>query len=772
MIHTDRYLGWRYGIRNKIIPSLGLISLLSFFLCWSASEVEAYSFMRSPKTGRENHWRRDQFPISLQLDQNGSPNLPLASVQSAITNSINTWNSVNCSIARLQLSGVIPNLTAPAHDGKNVIKFLQTGAEWRWSELIFALTVVTTNLRTGQILDADLVFNNWRFKWGVQGNPGEADLQATATHEIGHILGLDHSTDPAAAMYARANIGETGKRNLSNDDLRGICDLYPDQPCDEGKMIGSDTVCYNGRVTTVCPRYHQLCKDCSQHSHDGCEGDFNLCLNLNSEMRCGWDCSSRSCPSGYTCRPVQNEHQVTIALNCVPDSGSCQNAPIPPCCRENDDCLPNFNCINSFCIQGKTCSPLSDPCSAEQACCGDLKCVDAGTGWRCRQSCDPLAPRCDGTMRCAPVGGSNIQGACVPPNNGGRENDTCDPVSKPCEYELGCDPQEKRCRYLCRPNQSGTCPSGYICKALGDPTKDPGLCYKESSGQSCTNTGDCPTGQVCKNLRCSPCTADSECPPRHSCLRGSCLAACTSSLDCPRQHRCEQGLCQPGVSCVSDSDCTGGLICHQSICAAPGERTCRSDADCVTGQRCIENRCQIPDACNNRCRNDELCINGKCVPRTCTSDTQCGAGFICRDSRCTEREIDCGGRGPCPSGQECHLGNCVGSLGFGCVGDEGCVPGLTCAQGGAIKLCSKICIPTDPNSCLNGFFCVKLPGIGNGCWPAARSECKPNGICTPLGEGCGCSALPTMLLPSHSLALLLMLAIITLRRRWRYRCTR
>jgi hypothetical protein len=65
-----------------------------------------------------------------------------------------------------------------------------------------------------------------------------------------------------------------------------------------------------------------------------------------------------------------------------------------------------------------------------------------------------------------------------------------------------------------------------------------------------------------------------------------------------------------------------------------------------------------------------------------------------------------------------------------------------------------------------------LPGIGNGCWPAARSECKPNGICTPLGEGCGCSALPTMLLPSHSLALLLMLAIITLRRRWRYRCTR
>ena len=46
-----------------------------------------------------------------------------------------------------------------------------------------------------------------------------------ATHEIGHILGLQHGTDVNAVMYSFLNFGMT-KRGLSHDDSDGMLALY------------------------------------------------------------------------------------------------------------------------------------------------------------------------------------------------------------------------------------------------------------------------------------------------------------------------------------------------------------------------------------------------------------------------------------------------------------------------------------------------------------------------------------------------------------------
>ena len=48
---------------------------------------------------------------------------------------------------------------------------------------------------------------------------------SVATHEIGHILGLQHSTDVNAVMYPFLNFGMT-KRELSHDDIDGMLALY------------------------------------------------------------------------------------------------------------------------------------------------------------------------------------------------------------------------------------------------------------------------------------------------------------------------------------------------------------------------------------------------------------------------------------------------------------------------------------------------------------------------------------------------------------------
>ena len=53
------------------------------------------------------------------------------------------------------------------------------------------------------------------------------DLRNTVTHESGHMLGLGHSADVNATMFASASTGETSKRTLADDDIAGICAIYP-----------------------------------------------------------------------------------------------------------------------------------------------------------------------------------------------------------------------------------------------------------------------------------------------------------------------------------------------------------------------------------------------------------------------------------------------------------------------------------------------------------------------------------------------------------------
>lgn len=767
-------------MQNRNVGPCGHVVMWALCACvvgalwWSQpTAVSAYKYLRTESNGRVYHWKRNKFPVQMILDNRTARNLTIGAIEQVVNLSMGTWNAVPCSISELKLKSVAAGNNVPAYDGIHVIKFLNSGTEWKWSAQQVALTIQSVNLQTGEILDADLVLNDWKFNWGVDGSQGKFDVQATITHEMGHVLGLGHSLDQGASMYASANTGETSKRNLNKDDRDGLCALYPDQPCEEGKLIGSDLVCYNGRQTPICPRYHELCKDCSQNSHADCGGENDYCLNLSEKMVCGWDCSNnKPCPGGYTCVPVQqqqNGQPVTVGQNCVPDSRNCANAAKPPCCRDNNDCLPGFSCSGGNCLQAQTCAKEGQACAGQSSCCTDLLCVNANnTGGTCRTKCDPLKPRCNGTFRCAVADGNAFkEGACVPPRNGGKENAACD-NNNPCEYELGCDPKDSRCRFFCRVNDAGNCPAGSRCVAVSQGS-DVGLCYKETAARDCTSSADCATGQACVNKKCGPCVNDNDCinRPVHQCVQSKCLQTCTVSAECPTQHRCDKGLCQPGTFCTADKDCGNGEICNQSICMPAGTGGCKSDQDCAAGQRCgTDGLCQASDACNNKCNyQTESCTAGKCVPRTCSSSAECGQGLVCRSSRCEPEITNCGGQGACPTGQLCDNNRCVGDLGYACLGDENCAAGLTCAQGGSVRLCAKVCDPAQSKACPDGYFCTRLAGIGAGCWPATRSECKTNGNCTPKGEGCSCSATgPQPMLELLVLACLLLL--VSARRRF------
>jgi len=82
---------------------------------------------------------------------------------------------------------------------------------------------------TGEIIDANIVFNGADFSWTTDpaAYPGRYDVEAVGLHEIGHALGLDHSPVAAASLFPRIGSGRTMPRTLSDDDVAGIIAAYP-----------------------------------------------------------------------------------------------------------------------------------------------------------------------------------------------------------------------------------------------------------------------------------------------------------------------------------------------------------------------------------------------------------------------------------------------------------------------------------------------------------------------------------------------------------------
>jgi hypothetical protein len=116
------------------------------------------------------------------------------------------------------------------NDGTVDRNSIQVPASWPFRPDALAVTVVTVDDRTHEIVDADVALNPAQvFRvLGPNGGPGGTnDLQNTITHELGHAFGLAHNAaDPAVVMYPFSAAGETVKRRLSADDLAGLDSLY------------------------------------------------------------------------------------------------------------------------------------------------------------------------------------------------------------------------------------------------------------------------------------------------------------------------------------------------------------------------------------------------------------------------------------------------------------------------------------------------------------------------------------------------------------------
>lgn len=84
----------------------------------------------------------------------------------------------------------------------------------------------------------------------INGSPMSAvDLESVAVHEIGHLLGLGHSSVEDAIMYPSISSG-IRKVELANDDIMGIQELYGSNPNYNGSGVALNPLTPRGERDT------------------------------------------------------------------------------------------------------------------------------------------------------------------------------------------------------------------------------------------------------------------------------------------------------------------------------------------------------------------------------------------------------------------------------------------------------------------------------------------------------------------------------------------
>ena len=276
------------------------VAVLAF--CAPASALAGWVRSRVPNsdgsycaTCSQIFWCNDR-AITYAIHEGGSDDTAALESVTAAQQSFAAWSAPACTDLRFIDGGTTPrydigysqgdadNLSLVVWREQSCAKATPAGHEcfeaggcnnlyncWEGSLQTIALTTTTFNNKTGEIFDADIEFNGLGFVFSTVDGPAcsnppprpalncvATDVRNTLTHEVGHVVGLDHpdlSSEPGidhandrdVTMYSSASLGEVNKRTLHQDDIDGLCEIYPkglkSQQCfkaDEVKGVGCD----------------------------------------------------------------------------------------------------------------------------------------------------------------------------------------------------------------------------------------------------------------------------------------------------------------------------------------------------------------------------------------------------------------------------------------------------------------------------------------------------------------------------------------------------
>src|SRR5687767_1374757 len=218
---------------SKFVKYLFILLLLMSFTYSST----AYTLQFTDETQSVRlRWSKNVIPIALSSSLTKNLNIKSESdVLGAIRRSLETWEKV--ADIKFQIVWTDEQSVSAAGkqgDGISLITIGQTPENL----ILFGGDTVETAARTriffnrrGAITEADIVLNPYS-QFSTDGTTGMFDLEATLTHEIGHLLGLEHSAIIGATMYEHQgkngvySLPNTIARSLAEDDIAGIRAIY------------------------------------------------------------------------------------------------------------------------------------------------------------------------------------------------------------------------------------------------------------------------------------------------------------------------------------------------------------------------------------------------------------------------------------------------------------------------------------------------------------------------------------------------------------------
>ncbi len=247
--------------------------LLALAALLGATAAVAYVQDQSPKTGASPRWKGGLLTLTLARTS-PSQDLSEPEVRRAVAAALAVWDRRNnpCSSVELRLAeGTTDNEVV--EDGISSISFREerwsrngaAGVFSRYPANMVAQTSLYAKPRLGksavaEIGEADIELNAVDFSFSTDGKASQntashaRDLQTVLVHEIGHILGLGHNCAMVGSeqkavdhlghripLCSAAGISLRGGamfpveslatvpivRDLSSDDRKALCDLYP-----------------------------------------------------------------------------------------------------------------------------------------------------------------------------------------------------------------------------------------------------------------------------------------------------------------------------------------------------------------------------------------------------------------------------------------------------------------------------------------------------------------------------------------------------------------
>jgi hypothetical protein len=248
------------GLHARLSLAMFVVALIS------ARAARAYVHYEAVP-GHPVAWGQTCVPIVVYPDDLAGNGIDADGIVAAASAAAAAWSTpaVRDTFLSIQVSASPGPGPDAVDDRQNTLTFQSrwcspAGEDCTYSPDATAITTLFVGTSTGRILDADIQVNAEYFAWTDRvADPdtpvsGTLDLQNTLTHEIGHLIGLDHPcTTPdspgtgqrdhlgnplprcadavdaihEATMFPTTIAGDTSKRTLSTDDEQAVRDIYP-----------------------------------------------------------------------------------------------------------------------------------------------------------------------------------------------------------------------------------------------------------------------------------------------------------------------------------------------------------------------------------------------------------------------------------------------------------------------------------------------------------------------------------------------------------------